>query len=100
MFGPPGTIYVFLSYGVHYLLNFVCDRPQVGAAVLIRAFQALEDPGERSAAGPAARRGTAGSATQRAAAGVFACGPGRVEKHSQSTQGLTDCRWAKPRECS
>lgn len=47
MFGPPGTIYVFLSYGVHHLLNLVCDRPGVGAAVLVRALSSLphEDPG-------------------------------------------------------
>ena len=42
MFGPPGTIYVFLSYGVHYLLNLVCDREGVGSAVIIRALEALD----------------------------------------------------------
>ena len=31
MFGPPGTLYVFLSYGVHHLLNFVCDGEGVGS---------------------------------------------------------------------
>ena len=36
MFGPPGTIYVFLSYGVHYLLNLVCEREGIGSAVLER----------------------------------------------------------------
>ena len=45
MFGPPGTIYVFLSYGVHYLLNVVCDRPEIGSAVLIRAFDPFCGPG-------------------------------------------------------
>ena len=42
MFGPPGSIYVFLSYGVHCLLNIVCDWESVGSAVLIRSFQPLE----------------------------------------------------------
>jgi DNA-3-methyladenine glycosylase len=55
MFGPPGTIYVFLSYGVHYLLNLVCDREGVGSAVLIRALEALDG---RSWCGPG-RVGTA-----------------------------------------
>jgi DNA-3-methyladenine glycosylase len=45
MFGPPGTIYVFLSYGVHHLLNIVCDRPGTGSAVLIRAFESVCGPG-------------------------------------------------------
>jgi DNA-3-methyladenine glycosylase len=45
MFGPPGTIYVFLSYGAHYLLNVVCDRPEIGSAVLIRAFEPVCGPG-------------------------------------------------------
>ena len=45
MFGPPGTIYVFLSYGVHHLLNVVCDRREIGSAVLIRAFEPFCGPG-------------------------------------------------------
>jgi DNA-3-methyladenine glycosylase len=42
MFGPAGTIYVFLSYGVHYLLNLVTDQVGVGSAVLVRAMEGLE----------------------------------------------------------
>jgi DNA-3-methyladenine glycosylase len=41
MFGPPGHLYVFMSYGVHFLLNFVCDAEGVGAAVLVRSFEPL-----------------------------------------------------------
>jgi DNA-3-methyladenine glycosylase len=42
LFGPPAHAYVYLSYGIHSLLNFVAEAEGEAAAVLIRALEPLE----------------------------------------------------------
>lgn len=42
IFSAPGLAYIYLSYGVHRLLNAVCEGEGIGSAVLIRALHPLE----------------------------------------------------------
>jgi DNA-3-methyladenine glycosylase len=41
LFGPPGHLEVYLTYGVNYLANAVCQPVGVGSGVLIRALEPL-----------------------------------------------------------
>jgi len=42
LYGPPGVAYVYLNYGMHYLVNAVTESEGSPAAVLIRALEPLD----------------------------------------------------------
>ena len=65
LFGPPGRLEIYLSYGVNYLANVVCQPAGIGSGVLIRALEPLtgvdamranrgatRDPDHRLCSGP------------------------------------------------
>lgn len=102
MFGPSGHIYVYLSYGIHVLLNLVCDEEDVGSAVLVRAFEPVRDasilwanrvlrvPGDDGQGGRHLEESPSASrpSEQHERLKWLACGPGRLGQALGLTLGL------------
>jgi DNA-3-methyladenine glycosylase len=93
MFGGPGLAYVYLSYGMHYLLNAVCEGEGVGSAVLVRALRPVE--------------GRALMVRRRGRATGLCDGPGKLSQAlgidatrdgDDLTSGSLRVRWGEPPE--
>jgi DNA-3-methyladenine glycosylase len=75
MFGEPGRLYTYFTYGHHWMANIVTRGPGEGSAVLLRALEPLEGLGEM-----AARRG-------RADPRDLCSGPGKLAKAMELDKG-------------
>jgi len=77
MFGPPGHVYVYFTYGMHFCVNIVCGAPGVAVAVLLRAGRVIVGE-DLARSRRAARPGAPGRTARAIAARDLARGPARL----------------------
>lgn len=76
LYGPPGMAYVYLNYGIHYLVNAITEAEGWPAAVLIRALEPKDGIGLMRK-----RRASGGTKKpSELAVNDLCCGPGNLTK--------------------
>ena len=96
MYGPPGTAYVYLVYGMHHCLNVVTEPPGRPAALLVRAVEPVDGVEAMRAAREALASGRrrvrpaiAGGGPRHVPDARLAAGPGLVAAAFGITRGDT-----------
>jgi DNA-3-methyladenine glycosylase len=84
MFGVPGTLYVYRSYGIHWCVNVACEEVGTGAAVLLRALEPTHGLDEMRS-----RRGDVGDS-------LLCAGPGRLTQALAITRAHDGCSIVEP----
>jgi DNA-3-methyladenine glycosylase len=79
MFGPPGRLYVYFSYGVHWCANVVVGREGEGSAVLLRAGEVVAGESLAHSRRPAARLARDLARGPARLSSALAIGPGDLD---------------------
>ena len=85
LFGPPGTAYVYLTYGMHWLMNVVTEPEGTGGGVLLRAAQPLQGAASMYERRASARRDI-----------DLANGPGKLARAFVISGALHNAPFTKP----
>ncbi|GAX86514.1 hypothetical protein CEUSTIGMA_g13921.t1 [Chlamydomonas eustigma] len=89
MFGPPGHLYIYRSFGIHWCVNITCQPPGVGEGVLLRALEpthGLDTMRQRRS-----RHAVDGNISKAVSDKMLCSGPGRLAQ----ALGLNDSYYGR-----